>query len=328
MKIDRLFLSCAVLVFLNVAPCFGQTPRTEVEPSIPSPTLAAPDQKDTQGLHRRTERELRNLERVSQERDLQDAVLKWAQGRFWMIALIGLFIGFFGVRALVRELIAGELKEAMRVIAAAEAASNQAREATKRVQSEAEDYQSAVERLRKTAADVQSDLSSLRSLIEAEATNARKAAEIGLGGMQRQLDALSGNVAELLSGGSGSTDVVARQSEIKEKSVAEQHQFARRSKYRVAIFGDEGCRHLADALSAKGYKASLNPTDFVGIPENTLLYARGTKPVLDEVVQLIEEHTGSQPDRRSLPFKGISGRTADIYVFLQASSPDVPTAVE
>jgi hypothetical protein len=251
---------------------------------------------------------------------LQDAVLKWAQARFWVIALVVLLIGFFGVRALVRELIAGELKDAMRATAGAEAASDQAREATKRVQAEADEYQTAVEKLRKTAADVQSDLSSLRGLIEAEATNARKAAEIGLGGLQRQLDALSTTVAGVLPGPSRGAEAVARQSEIKEESAVEQDHFARRSKFLVGVFGDYRYRQLVDSLSAVGYKASLNPPVYVGIPPNLVLHTQETEPVLGEIVELIKQHTGKQPDLEPFPYKGINADSGEIYFFPEGSN--------
>ena len=52
------------------------------------------------------------LQRLRIQIELQDELYAWAQSRFWIIAIITLLIGFIGVRALVREMMASELKEA------------------------------------------------------------------------------------------------------------------------------------------------------------------------------------------------------------------------
>jgi hypothetical protein len=302
------FYFAALLLALTI--CGTHRAQNSLPNMSPS---ASPTTTSVSVLPKRSEQELRDLERLAQERQLEDAIIQWAQRRFWLIAVLAVLIGFFGVRSLVRELIAGELKDAMRVTAAAQAASDQAREAAKVAQSEAEEYEAAVEKLRKTANDVQADLLSLRALIEAEAANARKAAEIGLGGMQRQLDTLSAAVADVAAGRASSKDTVQRQSEVKEESAAAQSAFARRSKYNVAIFSDDEDSDVANRLSATGYKTSRFPPGFSGIPKNTLLYSDKAKPVLKEIIQLVQEAIGAAPNVHPFPFEGITGKNADVY---------------
>lgn len=313
-------------VFASIS-IFAQDPSLDASPLPTSPSpptrsnFTPTEQIAARKLSSRSEQELAQLERIRQERELQDAILKWAQGRFWTIAAVGLLIGFFGVRALVRELIAGELKEAMRVIATAQAASDQAREATKRVQAEAEEYEDAVEKLRKTATDVQSELTSLRGIIDAESANARKAAEIGVGGLQRQLDALAATVSELSPPAKRGDDVIARQSEIKQHAAAEQDEFAQRSRYTIRINSNKDHSNLVTALTARGYKIVTNPMKFRGIPPNIILHGPAAGPVLDEISRIIAEQVGRQPSVAAFPFKGIQADDTTFYYIPEGSGP-------
>jgi len=124
------------------------------------------------------------------ERDLQDNILKWAQTRFWSLAVVSVVVGFFGVRSLVRELISTELKDAMRASADASAAAAQGKDVVKEVRAEAAKYSAIVEELTTAARGVDKKFGELSSRIDAEGTRSVAAADLKVAAIDQQLGEL------------------------------------------------------------------------------------------------------------------------------------------
>src|SRR5690349_1340596 len=122
----------------------------EQKPARESASKPSPH-SDTETLPTLSAEEQYQLLKLRALRDIEDEIIKWAQTRFWVIAVLSILVGFVGVRALVREMLSAELKDAMRASADAQAAAGQGREAIRDVRAEAAKYKDLVEQLQTTA---------------------------------------------------------------------------------------------------------------------------------------------------------------------------------
>src|SRR5262245_56044815 len=72
----------------NPAPILEDRPTSEA-PSKPVDSLQLPAD------------ELYSLQKLKIQQELQGEITQWAQSRFWVIAIIAIAVGVFGVRAIV-----------------------------------------------------------------------------------------------------------------------------------------------------------------------------------------------------------------------------------
>jgi len=134
------------------------SPQTVQSPPASSTQQSPPQRGSSPTSLQVSSDELYALQKLRIQKELQDEILKWAQTRFWLLAIASLLIGFFGVRALVREFVSGELKDAMRASVEAQAAAESARESIREVRAEAGKYKDLVDSASTAAADVNEKL--------------------------------------------------------------------------------------------------------------------------------------------------------------------------
>ena len=193
--------------------------------------------------------------------------MKWAQTRFWILAVLSILVGFFGVRALVREMLAAELRDAMRASADAQAAASQGRDAIKDVRAEATKYKELVEALTTRAKDVDEKLQEFKSRIEAEGTRASAAADLKVAGLDQQLTEIRHMVSKLatesLTSQNSLREYEKTLGEVRQLAVANQAEFADNSEFRIIVVAhrpgsksDKLASLIIDTLSRKGFKAS------------------------------------------------------------------------
>lgn len=203
------------------------------------------------------------------QKELEDEISKWVQTKFWFAAIASLLIGFFGVRALVREFVSAEIKDAMRASAEAQAAATSARESIKEVRSEASKYKDLVDAASATASSVNEKLQELSSRIDTEGERSIAAAEIKISALSEQLDAVLGTVSALASNTEQNRQII-RESEasiVQARKTAEtsEAEFLSNSHIKVTLvpYPDGLSMTLADFISKdltnSGFKISRSP---------------------------------------------------------------------
>lgn len=235
----------------------GQSANSKSQPSTtsprPTPTLSPEEEYQ--------------LQKVKTLQELQDEILKWAQTRFWFIAIISVLVGFFGVRALVREMLAAEVKDAMRASVEAQAAATQGREAIKDVRSEASKYKDMMEELTTTARNVDEKFQEMKSRIDAESTRTSAGADLKITALDKQLVEIREIVLGLAKESARSRESLQeyerRLSEVRQSAASGQAEFEDNSRVRVIVVSHApgsktqvfGAK-ISNALSQMGFKAS------------------------------------------------------------------------
>jgi hypothetical protein len=243
----------------------GQVPARAAQVDSPAapPLSTVPSAVDLP-LSREEQYQLLRLQIMS---EMQDDVSRWAQSRFWLIALITVVVGFFGVRALVREMISTELRDATKAAATAQAAAEQARDVTKEVRAEAIDYRKTVDELKELATSVRSGLDELQTRIEAESSHAIASADLKISALSERFDELSATVQRLASDSKTATSALSdfkrRVVALGERTAEQQTDFEGNSHFRVTVVHhretnrpSEGLGQAVIArLSAAGFRA-------------------------------------------------------------------------
>jgi len=94
------------------------------------------------------------LQRTQVLGEVQAELLAWAKRRFWIVAIVSVCVGWFGLRTIIKDLASDELKDARAASARAEAAADAASGATAKAQANIAAYMSTVDELRTTAASL------------------------------------------------------------------------------------------------------------------------------------------------------------------------------
>jgi hypothetical protein len=208
-----------------------------------------------------------SLQKLQIQSELQDDLLKWAQTRFWIIAVVSVLVCVFGVRAFVREMVASELRDAVRASSDAQAAAGQGRDAVKEVRSEAAKYRDLVQELTTAAADVEKQLKELRSRIDAEGARTVAASDLKISALDQQVSELA-TIVSRLAQKSQDTREVAQDSEkrvalVREEAASKQAAFQANSDFSVVVVHhgpssktESIARDIVNALSKAGFKAS------------------------------------------------------------------------
>jgi len=273
------------------------------------------------------------LMKLQIERELQDEILKWAQTRFWILAVVSVVIGFFGVRSLVREMLSSELKDAMRASAEANAAAAQGKDAVKEVRAEAARYSATVEELSTAARTVNEKFGELSSRIDAEGTRSVAAADLKISAIDLRLSELRGMVELLAKDSEGTRKALAefeaRRRQAEQSVATTQAEFDENSTFKVEVVGhgpgsqtEESALRIVDALSKVGFKASSGRwAQGTAVAENIRVAYRDRAAKQAEVVRtLVTTNVGDGP-YRGKPVKmepkptPVIGNDADIVVF-------------
>jgi len=206
------------------------------------------------------------LMKLQIERELQDEILKWAQTRFWILAGVSALVGFFGIRSFMRELVAAELKDAMRASAEANAAAAQGKDAVKEVRAEAARYSTTVAELTAAARTVNQKFGELASRIDAEGTRSVAAADLKISAIDVRLSELRGMVEVLAKDSEGTRKALAefeaRRRQAEQSVASTQAEFHENSTFRVGVVShgpgsptEKPALEVVDALSKLGFKA-------------------------------------------------------------------------
>lgn len=272
----------------------AQTMGGKVQPptSTPQPSIATSRSAPTLSPE-----EEYQLQKVKILQELQEEILKWAQTRFWAIAIISVLIGFFGVRALVREMLSAEVKDAMRASVEAQAAATQGREAIKDVRSEASKYKELVQELTTTARNVDEKFQEMKSRIDAEGTRTSAAADLKITALDKQLVQIREIVLDLAKESAQSRESLLehekRLAEVRKSAASGQAEFEDNSRVRVVVVGHApgsksqllGAK-ITNALSQMGFKASEGKWA-EGTPQHNEITIDYT-PVGDQKVEVIK----------------------------------------
>lgn len=248
--------------------------KAETKTQTPQATLAKPAIRPEQtpntapSLQLSTE-ELYALQRLRIQKELEEEILRWLQTRFWFVALASVLFGVFGVRALVREFVAAELKDAMRASAEAQAAAASARESIKEVRGEAGKYKDLVDTASTTAANVGEKLVELRTRIDAEGERSVAAADLKVAALGEQIEELRRTVSMLAANSAQNREVLKaadlRLERFREVAQASEAEFSANAEIEITLvsFSDQISKRLASgissALTKKGFKVALAP---------------------------------------------------------------------
>jgi hypothetical protein len=280
-------IACLVFVFAaarpNTSPAPASATAKQQQHVVAAPGQNAPSTSDASQTgtnqvipikRELSDTELEELRHLKMERDVEDSVTKWAQSRFWWIALFGLLVGFVGVRALVREMIATELREATKAAAAAMSAADHTREVTKEVRADAEKYRELVSGFTKSAqtaakkvADMEVRLQQVDTRILAEGGHAIAAADRQIASLAEQLNELSEVVKHLSEASAPSQAVVQRYEnavQARDREAASgTAEFNRNAQYTVYVYhhGPDSltqpiAKNVVAELAAIGFKAA------------------------------------------------------------------------
>lgn len=272
------------------------------------------------------------LQKLRIQQELQDDLLKWAQTRFWIVAIISVLIGFFGVRALVREMLTSELKDAMRASADAQAAAAQGRDVIKDVRDEAGKYRGLVDELKTEAKSIGDKLQGLSSRIDAEGTRAVAAADLKIAALDQQVTELRHMFAELAEDSHKSRAALQeyerRRAEVGATTASTQAEFDLNSRYRVMVASrydepkeEEFASTLITALSQKGFKASEGHWA-KGTSKQEWISLHLPEDLPREVSETLRNILESTIERESYPVKSLRvsgpmvGQTTEISILL------------
>ncbi|MBC8030410.1 MAG: hypothetical protein H7Z16_09885 [Pyrinomonadaceae bacterium] len=240
----------------------GQQSSVAPTPGASPPAMSSPSPIGLNSVERF------EYDKLRLQRDLQKELLEWAQTRFWIFAILTFLIGFFGVRALVREMISSELKEATRAAAQAEAAADHTREVTKDVRADADKYRETVAQLSETATRVDDRFKELDGRIAAEGAHAVASSELQLSQLAKRLDELSEVVKTAASESRESKEALrlydARIAALKSESSDQRANFLENSQYSVMVIRHPAAvgeslhlgAELLSALTKQGYRVS------------------------------------------------------------------------
>lgn len=283
-------------------------------PNTPAPLSLSPEQQYL-------------LMKLQIERELQDEILKWAQTRFWILAGVSALVGFFGIRAFMRELVASELKDAMRASAEANAAAAQGKDVVKEVRAEAAKYSTTVEELTTAATTVNQKFNELSSRIDAEGTRTVAAADLKISAIDLRLSELRGMVEVLAKDSEGTRKALAefeaRRKQAEQSVAFTQVEFDENSTFSVLIGSrtgkpstEEPVARTVDALSKLGFKVSSVMQEHADNPDIRVVYVeRATKKVESVRSVVATAIAGSPSSKRSIKsYQTDHNRSFDIVV--------------
>jgi flagellar biosynthesis chaperone FliJ len=218
------------------------------------------------------------LQKVAVLKESQSEIVEGLQTKFWIFVVVAAIVGVFGIRSLVREFIASELKDAMRAAADAQAATTLAKDSVKELRSEAAKYRESVEEATQTATSLNSKLDELRSRIETEGERSVAAAEIKVEGVQAQIDTLKSMIDKIADRQAPGTELPKQAAETleraKQKTSSDEEEFLRRSGTRIAIASTESSSELGDVLAKRlsrlGYRIRTSVWSGFGRESGTL----------------------------------------------------------
>lgn len=245
------------------------TPGTEVSQAASSSNPIQTSSFVMQPTLQLSNDELYLLQKLRIQKELEDDISKWIQTRFWFIALASILVGFVGVRALVREFVSAELKDAMRSSAEAQSAANLARDSVREVRAEAGKYKDLVDAASDKASLVNDQLQELKSRIDAEGARSVAVSEIKTTALSAQLEELRNTVTALAADSERNRAILktsgSRIDKARETAQATEAEFFSNTNIDVRVvsyiegLSKELGSEVQNALASLGFKVSASP---------------------------------------------------------------------
>jgi hypothetical protein len=240
----------------------SHSPEVNVKESVQTPGSPGP-----RPISSEQEYELLKIKALQ---DTEDDLVKWAQTRFWIAAVLFLGLGFFGVPALVRQMLNSEVKEAMRASADAQAAAVTGHEAIREVRAEAAKYKELVETLSTTAKGLDEQFREIASRIDAESERTSAGADLKISALDQQINQIREMISRLAAETRHEAQDWAQHQrtieEVRESAATSEAVFADNSRFRVLVVGalpvsetplGNLTSFIVNALSQKGFKARV-----------------------------------------------------------------------
>jgi len=263
------------------------------------------DQVNSQDLL--TKDEIYQLQKVKLLRDTQKDILEWAQTRFWIFAALFVFIGFFGVRAIVRELLSSQIGEALRSSAKAEAAAENARDTAKVATKQVGDYSEKVQELEQRATQLndaligaKKNLDEERKKVEANATNEIARFRLDLKALTERVSTLSSTVEQIARSSHESKTIIEKFERqlvlTKEKVSQATVRFEANSQFTVDVVTHRNekiplLNELYETLRKQGFKTSTSSWGEGSPPSDDIRIYHGVqaKAQAEEVKKYVED---------------------------------------
>ena len=237
------------------------------------------------------------LQRTQVVSELQAELISWLKSRVWIGTLIGVFVGVFGLNAIVTvtiyNFLRDDLKEATRATALAEDSAKEAKSAT-------ESASGFVKELEKTAATVNQNFDRLKQRLDAESSHSRAVREQEVASVQSRISQLEGLVEEISATSDANRAALAeynrnaRQATIQAQTKAAQIEANAEFIVLVSAVGasPETVEEVRKMLVLNGFKVAYNPSP--ERPDRTTIVWGGerTREKSAEIRQLISSAAG------------------------------------
>jgi uncharacterized membrane-anchored protein YhcB (DUF1043 family) len=273
--------------------------------------------------------------------EVKDELLKWARSRFWIITVIVLVVGFFGIRFLIKESVRDQVDaeiqelqseiidrfqsqvlEAWKKTVLAEEAALKAKTAYEITAKEAGKYAKTVATLQEAADRLDAQFVSMRQRIEAESGIVKASTEKEIENVRLQLARLRELVEQVARGSTENLEAVVEtyqetQSRIEKTAKAEKERFTENSVYLVTLFYSDKItfmlsRGAYQGLVEAGFKTSETsfdpyehtlPSNLEG--RNVIAYPPGARSKAHEIMEILASYPeigeATLVERRAFP---------------------------
>jgi hypothetical protein len=290
--------------------------------------------------------------------EVKDELLKWARSRFWIITVIVLVVGFFGIRFLIKESVRDQVDaeiqelqseivdrfqsqvlEAWKKTVLAEEAALKAKAAYETTAKEAGKYAKTVSTLQEAADRLDAQFVSMRQRIEAESGIVKASTEKEIENIRLQLARLRELVEQVARGSTENLEAVVEtyqetQSRIEKTAKAEKERFTENSMYLVTLFYSDKTtfmlsRGAYQGLVEAGFKTSETsfdpyehtlPSNLEG--RNVIAYPPGVRSKAHEIMEILASYPeigeATLVERRVVP-------EVDIQQMANLAWSDIPT---
>jgi hypothetical protein len=258
--------------------------------------------------------------------EVKDELLRWARSRFWIITVIVLVVGFFGIRFLIKESVRdqvdteiqelkseiidrfqGQVLEAWKKTVLAEEAALKAKTAYEKTAKEADKYAETVADLQEAADQLDTQFVSMRQRIEAESGIVKASTGKEIENIRLQLVRLQELVEQVARGSTENLEAAVEtyqetQSRIEKTAMAEKERFTENSVYLVTLFHSDKItfmlsRGAYQGLVEAGFKTSETsfdpyehtlPSNLEG--RNVIAYPPGARSKAHEIMEILASY--------------------------------------
>jgi len=222
---------------------------------------------------------------------LETSLVKRILRRFWIGAIIVPFLGYFGIKEIVRSVTDSEIRAAQRAAVVAEEAAKKATAVTEEAVKQTENYSKTVGVLQNEAKKVDAQFLEVKQRLDSESANLRAASEKTARDLVTRVARLEELVVRIAQESQASRQALETYKrdldKLKLAAEAEQRRFAANSQYSVILYFLERTKDLAqkaqEKLAQEGFRTSI--TDLNQWQKISLVFAtmRTTAPTVNTI---------------------------------------------